>query len=70
MNKRTGELITGFDVFMMTYRVDWPMTLIVPEKQMLRYKLLFKHLFLLKRSERELGSAWHILQFSRRLVDR
>ncbi|GMH34412.1 hypothetical protein BSKO_02246 [Bryopsis sp. KO-2023] len=69
LNHRSAD-VTGFDVFTMSYRVDWPLTLIAPVRQMLRYQLLFKHLFSLKRVERELGKAWHVLQMSKRIFHR
>lgn len=59
--------LKGFQVFTLSYRVDWPMTLVVAPKHMQQYQLLFRHMFLLKKLERDLGKVWQTLQISRRL---
>lgn len=59
--------IKGFQVFTLSYKVDWPMTLVVAPKHMQQYQLLFRHMFLLKKLERDLGKVWQTLQISRRL---
>ncbi|GMH33486.1 hypothetical protein BSKO_01320 [Bryopsis sp. KO-2023] len=65
--RNRSEALKGFQVFALSYRVDWPMTLVVPPKHMQQYQLLFKHLFLLRKVERDLGKVWQVLQALRRL---
>eukprot|EP00210_Caulerpa_lentillifera_P000713 g690.t1 len=64
-----AEELTGWDIFMINYTVEWPMMLIVPPNLMQMYQLLFKQLFSLKRTEFELSKTWKILQKTRKLID-
>lgn len=65
-----AEELSGWDIFMINYKVDWPMMLIAPPKLMQMYQLFFKQLFSLKRAEFELSKAWKILQKTRKIIDR
>jgi len=65
-----AEELTGWDILMIGYRIEWPMTLIVSPKQMQIYQLIFKQLFTLKRTEFELCKAWKALQTARILTDK
>lgn len=65
-----AEELRGWDIFMINFRIEWPMMLIVPPKLMQMYQLIFKQLFVLKRTEYQLGKAWKALQKTRNLTDR
>lgn len=68
--KIRSDDMKGWEIFMLVYRVDWPMSLIVSPRHLIQYQLLFKHMFLLKRVERELNRAWQACQLSRGVIDR
>jgi hypothetical protein len=59
--------LNGWQAFMFTFTVDWPVSLVVGRPQLLQYQLLFKHLFTLKYWERQLNGVWLQLQQTRRL---
>ena len=65
-----AEEITGWDIFMILYRIEWPMMLIIPTKLLQMYQLVFKQLFTLKRTEFELSKAWKALQCTRNIADK
>ncbi|GFH27063.1 gamma-tubulin complex component, partial [Haematococcus lacustris] len=50
---------------MLSCKLAWPITLVVPPRALATYQLVFKHLFGLKHAERQLASAWHRLQAAR-----
>eukprot|EP00803_Ostreobium_quekettii_P010884 evm.model.scf_2240.1 EVM.evm.TU.scf_2240.1 scf_2240:446-5849(+) len=68
--KNNSDDLKGWEIFMLQYRIDWPMSLIVSPRHLIQYQLLFKHLFLLKRVERELNRAWQACQLSRGVTER
>lgn len=50
--------LKGYNVFCLDVRVSWPLTLILSPAAMLRYQLLFRHLFFCRYVERSVGGAW------------
>lgn len=65
-----AEELMGWDIFMIRYHIEWPMMLVIPPKLMQMYQLLFKQLFVLKRTEYDLNKAWKALQKTRNLADK
>lgn len=52
---------------MLTYRVDWPLSVVISEQSLTQYQLVFRHLFELKYVERELNTAWRVYQTTKAL---
>ena len=50
--------IKGFEAFSLEYKVKWPLNLILTNSVMIKYKLLFRHLFYCKYVERNLSQIW------------
>ncbi|KAG2453505.1 hypothetical protein HYH02_001725 [Chlamydomonas schloesseri] len=59
--------LPGWDLFLPTIKLDWPATLVVGGEELLQYQLLFKHMWGLKRVERQLEATWLRLQGAKRL---
>ncbi|KAG2439312.1 hypothetical protein HXX76_004671 [Chlamydomonas incerta] len=59
--------LPGWDLFLPTIKLDWPATLVVGSEELLQYQLLFKHMWGLKRVERQLEATWLLLQGTKRL---
>lgn len=53
-----SPFITGFESFSLDYKLKWPMNLIIPEMEIIKYQLLFRYLFYCKHVERELEECW------------
>eukprot|EP00798_Chlamydomonas_sp_ICE-L_P000238 gene238-4000_t len=62
---RAGEELPGIELFVLSYKVEWPQTLIVAPCQLSQYQLIFKHLLALKHTERRLTMTWHRMQSMR-----
>jgi len=60
-----AEELPGWEVVLLSYRVAWPLTLVVPPKALAQYQLIFRYLWGMKRAERELSSTWHRMQAAR-----
>ncbi|PNW75396.1 hypothetical protein CHLRE_12g525500v5 [Chlamydomonas reinhardtii] len=59
--------LPGWELFLPTLKLDWPATLVVGSEELLQYQLLFKHMWGLKRVERQLEATWLLLQGTKRL---
>lgn len=59
---KRGSTQPGWQMFLLNFKVEWPLSLVVSKLQLLQYQLIFKHLFGLKFIERELANAWQQLQ--------
>ncbi|PNH04022.1 hypothetical protein TSOC_009859 [Tetrabaena socialis] len=59
--------LPGWELFLPTLKLEWPATLVVGGEELLQYQLLFKHLWGLRRAERQLQSTWLLLQGTKRL---
>ncbi|KAK1323412.1 hypothetical protein QJS10_CPA02g00644 [Acorus calamus] len=62
-----GELdepvsITGLDTFSLSYKVQWPLSLIISRKALTKYQLLFRFLFHCRHVSRQLCVAWQVHQ--------
>ncbi|KAF5833568.1 Spc98 family-domain-containing protein [Dunaliella salina] len=55
----------GWSALLLSYRLSWPVTLIIPPRALVQYQVIFKHLFNLKHVERQLAAAWHRMQAAR-----
>lgn len=58
---------TGREAFLLTYKVEWPLSVVISEQSLTQYQLVFRHLFELKYVERELNTAWRIYQNTKSL---
>ena len=52
------EKTPGLDAFTFDYKVQWPVSLILSKNSIVKYQLLFRHLFHCKHVERQLSSSW------------
>lgn len=50
--------ISGYESFSLTYRLSWPLNLIVSEMDIIKYQFIFRYLFYCKHVERELEVCW------------
>ncbi len=57
----------AWQVLLLDFKVEWPLSLVVSRRQMLQYQVVFKHLFQLKFAERQLNTVWAALQPTRGL---
>lgn len=55
-----GREICGYEGFSLTYRLQWPMKLIVSVTDMVKYQLMFRYIFYCKHVERELEQCWRV----------
>ncbi|GFR43941.1 hypothetical protein Agub_g5080, partial [Astrephomene gubernaculifera] len=60
--------LPGWELYLPTLKLDWPATLVVGGEELLQYQMLFKHLWGLKRVERQLEATWLLLQGTKRLA--
>jgi len=59
--------LKGLHKFVLDYKVRWPITLIISRNSLLKYQLIFRHLFFCKYVERQLSATWLIHQSYREL---
>jgi len=52
-----GNLV-GLDLFTLSYSVRWPLSLVISKKVLVKYQLIFRHLFHCKHVERQLCKTW------------
>eukprot|EP00587_Corethron_hystrix_P016632 CAMPEP_0113331358 /NCGR_PEP_ID=MMETSP0010_2-20120614/22420_1 /TAXON_ID=216773 ORGANISM="Corethron hystrix, Strain 308" /NCGR_SAMPLE_ID=MMETSP0010_2 /ASSEMBLY_ACC=CAM_ASM_000155 /LENGTH=687 /DNA_ID=CAMNT_0000194567 /DNA_START=244 /DNA_END=2307 /DNA_ORIENTATION=- /assembly_acc=CAM_ASM_000155 len=52
------EGLKGIEAFALDYHVEWPLSLILSKKSIIKYQLIFRHLFYAKYVERRLFSTW------------
>ena len=52
----------GLHLFRVEYRVGWPFSLVVGPRTLLKYQLIFSHLFQFKGAERKLSQVWQAQQ--------
>ena len=58
-NLRTAAAgLKGYTVFCLDMRVSWPLSLVLSPMAMLKYQLLFRHLFFCRYVERSVCGAW------------
>lgn len=54
--------ITGIETFSLSYKVQWPLSLVISRKALTKYQLIFQLLFHCKHVERQLCVAWQAHQ--------
>ncbi|KAL3523242.1 hypothetical protein ACH5RR_016076 [Cinchona calisaya] len=59
--------ITGLETFSLSYKVQWPLSLVISRKALTKYQLIFRFLFHCKHVNRQLCAAWQVHQGVRRL---
>jgi gamma-tubulin complex component 2 len=50
--------LKGLEAFTLSYRVRWPVSLVISKKTLTKYQLIFRHVFYCKHVEREVCDAW------------
>ncbi|GMN43786.1 hypothetical protein TIFTF001_012984 [Ficus carica] len=59
--------VTGLETFTLSYKVRWPLSIVISRKALAKYQLIFRFLFHCKHVERQLGGAWQVHQGIRSL---
>ncbi|KAI9157404.1 hypothetical protein LWI28_021980 [Acer negundo] len=54
--------ITGLETFSLSYKVRWPLSIVISKKALTKYQLIFRFLFRCKHVERQLCGAWQVHQ--------
>ncbi|XP_057515488.1 gamma-tubulin complex component 2 isoform X2 [Amaranthus tricolor] len=54
--------ITGLETFSLSYKVQWPLSLVISRKALTKYQLIFRFLFHCKHVSRQLCGAWQMHQ--------
>ncbi|XP_027906084.1 gamma-tubulin complex component 2 isoform X2 [Vigna unguiculata] len=62
--------ITGLETFSLSYKVHWPLSIVLSRKALTKYQLIFRFLFHCKHVDRQLCGAWQIHQGVRALNTR
>ena len=55
---QNAEKTPGLDAFTFDYSVGWPLSLVLSKNAIIKYQLLFRHLFHCKHVERQLAASW------------
>lgn len=59
--------VKGIEAFTLDYKVKWPLNLILSRKTLIKYQILFRHLFYCKYVERQLCCTWLLHQSTKEL---
>ena len=59
---RRGTALCGHDAIALRVDIPWPVSLVLSPPSLLKYRMLFRHLFACKLVERKLSAAWSSLQ--------
>ncbi|XP_048322401.2 gamma-tubulin complex component 2 isoform X2 [Ziziphus jujuba] len=59
--------VTGLETFSLSYKVRWPLSIVISRKALTKYQLIFRFLFRCKHVDRQLCGAWQIHQGVRSL---
>ncbi|KAF7825883.1 gamma-tubulin complex component 2 isoform X1 [Senna tora] len=62
--------ITGLETFSLSYKVRWPLSIVLSRKALTKYQLIFRFLFHCKYVDRQLCGAWQVHQGVRSLNTR
>ncbi|XP_068662171.1 gamma-tubulin complex component 2 [Aristolochia californica] len=54
--------ITGLETFSLSYKVHWPVSLVISRKSLTKYQLIFRFLFHCEHVNRQLCGAWQVHQ--------
>ncbi|GAA6006006.1 hypothetical protein JCM10207_007304 [Rhodosporidiobolus poonsookiae] len=60
----------GWDVFLLEYKVDAPLSTVLDPDSLEQYRVMFKHLWEIKRVEYALNEAWRTLMTNTRVLKR
>ncbi|XP_024028302.1 gamma-tubulin complex component 2 [Morus notabilis] len=59
--------VTGLETFSLSYKVRWPLSIVISRKALAKYQLIFRFLFHCKHVDRQLCGAWQVHQGIRTL---
>ncbi|KAK4577976.1 hypothetical protein RGQ29_028207 [Quercus rubra] len=59
--------VTGLETFSLSYKVQWPLSIVISRKALTKYQLIFRFLFHCKHVDRQLCGAWQVHQGVRAL---
>ncbi|CAN0859852.1 Gamma-tubulin complex component 2 [Linum grandiflorum] len=59
--------ITGLETFSLSYKVQWPLSIVISKRALSKYQLIFQFLFHCKHVDRQLSGAWQLHQGVRAL---
>ncbi|KAI4305390.1 hypothetical protein L6164_028760 [Bauhinia variegata] len=62
--------ITSLEMFSLSYKVQWPLSIVLSRKALEKYQLIFRFLFHCKHVDRQLCGAWQVHQGVRALKTR
>lgn len=54
--------ITGLETFSLSYKIRWPLSIVLSRKALVKYQLIFRFLFHCKHVERQLCGSWQLHQ--------
>ena len=54
--------ISGLETFSLSYKVQWPLSIVISRKALTKYQLIFRFLFHCKHVNRQLCGAWQLHQ--------
>ncbi|CAL1389984.1 unnamed protein product [Linum trigynum] len=54
--------ITGLETFSLSYKVQWPLSIVISKRALTKYQLIFRFLFHCKHVDRQLSGAWQLHQ--------
>lgn len=66
-SQAASGVITGLETFTLNYKVQWPLSLVISRKALVKYQLIFRLLFHCKHVERQLCCTWQVHQATRGL---
>ena len=59
--------LSGFEAFSFDYKIEWPLSLVIGKQAIIKYQLIFRHLFFCKHVERLLCKTWAFHQTTKQL---
>ncbi|KAF4368448.1 gamma-tubulin complex component 2 [Cannabis sativa] len=59
--------VTGLETLSLSYKVRWPLSIVISKKALTKYQLIFRFLFHCKHVDRQLCGAWQVHQGVRSL---
>lgn len=62
--------LSGLETFSLSYKVQWPLSIVISRKALTKYQLIFRFLFHCKHVNRQLCGAWQVHQGVRALNTR
>jgi len=65
--RKEEEMLSGIEAFAMDFKVRWPLSLVLSREVLIKYQLIFRHLFFCKHVERHLCATWQAHQTTKEL---